>query len=99
MSDSKSEAKHYIKIIYRDSDSKTQEVILPLGKDYYNSQISYKENIQDVVSSMYEEGGFWLNTTTIIPYHRIMSIHTHAVENKPTPKPRRRSRKKSVTAK
>lgn len=50
----------------------------------YREEESYVENVDRAVAEIYDDGGFWLNETTIIPYHRIISIQTVESDNKTT---------------
>jgi len=73
--------KHYIKITYEDTTRTLAYAIIEIT--HYNSTISYKLNMDDCINSIYDDGGFWLNETTIIPYCRIYSVNAHIVEEKP----------------
>ena len=69
-----------LRIVYRDSNDGRQEVVLPFEDGEYKENLSYRENIQDAVTSMAEQGGFWLNKTVIIPYHRVLAVLVHNVD-------------------
>ena len=69
---------HYIKIIFEspDDNNTKKTIIYPFG-DIYNDKISYKENVEYLANIIYDDGGFWLDKETIIPYHRICSFGCH----------------------
>jgi len=69
--------KRHLKIVYKDAQDKIQEVIILLPEDSFMAGLSYKENIDICVNDIMEGGGFWLNTTTVIPSHKIQSFHMH----------------------
>ena len=88
----------FIKLRYEEVQGSSREVILPMT-DVYNEDISYRENMQAVVDEIFDEGGFWLNKDTIIPYHRICSFHAHLPKNKfNRPRKRRFKAKKTPIA-
>ena len=64
----------FIKIVYEDTNKFYKDVIIPIVN--YCEDESYLENFERAVEDIFEQGGFWSNSTTIIPYHRIVSFNT-----------------------
>jgi len=64
-----------ISITYKDSKNNIKQVLMPFG-DYYDNEESYKENVQNVVADIRDDGGFWLDDKTIIPFHKIELFET-----------------------
>jgi len=78
----------FIRIIYEDKNKHLQDEIIQMDEEDYYEAVSYRENVERVVREIFDEGGFWLNATTIIPYHQVKSfgtVPTHQV--KPEQKP------------
>ena len=71
--------KRFVKIIYKDIDDKVKKIILPIPEEEYQDHLSYRENLQLITGVMMDEGGFWADNSTIIPFHRIVSIQAHIV--------------------
>ena len=68
--------KQFVKIAYKDRKDIVQEVISPI--EDYDDRVAYRENVERVANEMWEEGGFWLNATTIIPFHRVVDINVYS---------------------
>jgi uncharacterized protein (UPF0248 family) len=85
--------KQFIRIVYEDSRGNVQNAVIPIDEDDYSKETSYRERIEMVVQEIYDLGGFWLNTTTIIPYHRVKSFSTYQQE-KPIIHDRNKRRKR-----
>lgn len=83
--------KQFMEIVYKDALGKIQEVIIPLPEDDFMKGASYRENVDGFVDEIMEGGGFWLNATTIIPFHKIQSFHTHQQKSQPLPKQKPKS--------
>ena len=73
----KEKKKRLVKVIYKDQKDVIQEHILTIEADDYIEDMSYRENIEEVVGLMVEDGGFWVDNSTIIPFHRVLSVHCH----------------------
>lgn len=71
----KEDTKRFIRIVYEDAGKISRDAIIPI-LDYYENE-SYAENMERAAEDILEQGGFWLNLTTIIPYHKIQSINAH----------------------
>ena len=75
------EEKRLIRIVYRDSLERLMEVDIHLMDEYLNTGIPYLENIQYVVSMIYDDGCFYNpHSKEIIPYHRILCFRPLPVE-------------------
>jgi len=72
--------KHYVKLIYKDVDDSIQEVVLEIDKTDYYDNLSYEENLQQVVSMIHDDGGFWVENK-IIPFHRLRAAEPHKKDN------------------
>jgi len=83
MENKKDNKKKYLKIVYQDKDGRNKDVVLPYGDDEYNDNLSYRENMQEAVAEMAEQGGFWLDKSIIIPFHKIQSVEIYKNANQP----------------
>ena len=91
----KTAPEHFVKIIYETSSGKNGETKLPFG-GFYNYKISYNENMDDLASKIYDDGGFWVNSDTIIPYNRIWRFEAvRQSANRAKPKSKNNRRRKS----
>jgi len=61
-------------VIYRDPEDKLCRVVVPIEDKDYDSSISYEENVDVLVGFISEEGGLWLDSKRILPWHRIRMI-------------------------
>ena len=95
----------FIKIRYKDEHDRIQESIQRLEGEWLKEMVSERENIEVVASIiLIDDGAFWLNSTTLIPSHRICSFHMHSLKNNcpPSPSPnlkskyRRRNARKKI---
>jgi len=84
--------KHYLSLRYRDKFDNIKDLVVPFPEDEYNDSLSYRENLQIVVSDMYSDGGLWVGENTIIPYHRVICIETHNNEQNENEAPKRDNR-------
>ncbi|TRZ53052.1 MAG: hypothetical protein D4S01_01905 [Dehalococcoidia bacterium] len=88
----------FIKIRYKDEHDRLQEAVRRLEGEWLRETVSERENIEIVASIiLIDDGAFWLNTTTLIPSHRICSFHMHSLEkdtpdSAPAPKSKHRRR-------
>ena len=83
---------HYIKIFYEDENRLSQSIIIQIPEEDYLGNLSYLENVEKAACDIMEDGGFWLNSSTITPYHMIRSIKTHL----PLPKSLRKVRRPKI---
>jgi len=91
-----------MRVIYKDIYDKVQEALIKLPEEESGLvKSSYKERVDMAISDIMDEGGFWLNHTDAIPFHRILSFHTFTKKitkysksktNKNRSNPRRRKR-------
>lgn len=94
MTEEKPKQEHKIRILYEDETGKAVAKVLSFG-DYYDDSIPYRTNMQNLVEEMMEDGGFWCDDETIIPFHRVRSIRAVKM---PTKKKARRKRSKRKVA-
>ena len=66
--------KHFVKIVYKDIKDNVQQVTKPIEELDYDEKESYRENVEMAASRIFDDGGFWVSPTMIIPYHRIVAI-------------------------
>jgi len=74
--------KHSFLLRYRDRNNSIKDSIICIPEEDYRESISYEENIQDIVSDMFNEGGFWVDSKTIVPFHMVMSVECYDEKNK-----------------
>ena len=95
----------FMKIRYKDEHDRIQEIVQRLEGEWLKEMVSERENIEMVASIiLIDDGAFWLNSTTLIPSHRICSFHMHSLKNNcpPSPSPnlkskyRRRNARKKI---
>lgn len=92
----KEQEKRAVRLIFKDEDDKKATKIITIEGNYYNAGCSYRENVEDLVATMAEDGGLWIGDETIIPFHRVLSVKLI----KPSkPKPNRRPPKRKPTRK
>lgn len=84
--------KKFVRIRYEDETGAIQEAVIQLH-DYIEGD-SYRENMDRAMSDLYEGGGFWLNSDTIIPYHQVKSLHSHKLTPTPPTKPKQKSQRR-----
>jgi len=82
---SKNKKKHFFKVVYKDENDNKKVATLGFGADNYREDDSYKENLLNVVSYMVDDGGMWVDTTTLIPLHRILAFHPHTENGRKRP--------------
>jgi hypothetical protein len=76
------EKKDYkIKVTYLTPDNQVAEKIVTLSEDDIFENASYKENVQIAASFIADEGGLWIDSDNICPYHRILLISCYKDEN------------------
>ena len=71
-----------IQIVYKDEEDRKQTVIIEIPEGDYFDDLSYRENVERAANNIMDEGGFWLDASTIIPCHRILAIKTYIVRQK-----------------
>lgn len=96
----------FMKIRYKDEHDRIQESVQRLEGEWLKEMVSERENIEMVASIiLIDDGAFWLNSTTLIPSHRICSFHMHSLKNNcpppppPPPSPNLKSRYRRRNAK
>jgi len=67
----------YLKVVYKSPKDILTEAIIELPLDDYFNKTTYKEHIDNVMTDIFDEGGVWINASTVIPFHRILALHTH----------------------
>jgi len=88
---------HHLKVIYKTPDDKIVTSVIPFN-DMYEEEISYRENMEKVVFAALDEGGVWVDSETIVPFHRICYFkeYKEPVEKfESKPKQRRNNRRSS----
>jgi hypothetical protein len=64
---------HFVKIVYLDSTDNLKDTSICID-DIYDDKDSLQENMEDIMSDINADGGFWINDTTIVPFHRVRTI-------------------------
>lgn len=67
----------YMRIRYKDHQDVVVDAVIRIPDYDYYEQASYKDNVDRAINNIMDEGGFWLNDSTAIPRHRVVSFHTH----------------------
>ncbi len=63
----------YINITYTSGIDHTRTVLYSF-KDSYDENMSYRDNFHYLVAVLLDDGGFWVNDNTFVPYHMIVSF-------------------------
>ena len=88
----------YMRIRYKDHQDVVVDAVVRIPDYDYYEKLSYKDNMDRAINNIMDEGGFWLNDTTAIPRHRVVSFHTHQ-EEKVTHEKEATAEKKATTFK
>jgi len=65
---------HYVDILYKDEGDNLKRVRVPFVENEYNESDDYRENVENMALIIAEEGAFWADDKTIVPYHRVVQI-------------------------
>ena len=82
-----------VKIVYADENDHKVEAIIQIPEEDYKSELTYRDNMERIVNNIVDEGGFWLDASTIIPFHRIRAIKTFVPQQKPAKRYRSRNKR------
>ena len=76
----KKSEEHFIKVVYKDAEDNIKEDISVIDELDYDEKVSYADNIEALVTEIFDRGGIWADTNTIVPFHRIMAFKKHMGE-------------------
>lgn len=66
----------HVLVIYKTPEEQIASSLVPFDGEY-NEDMSYKENMENMAMGAYVDGGVWINSGTIVPFHRIRYFKAH----------------------